>query len=1227
MTSNQPKTPVHSHPLSPEQALPPSRGRRTRGTTQDVESNNLKPANNYFTLKAQLEQQTSAVEPNDGASWDGSMRGYGKARSIDVPGASAASRKASATSLAGTWDSQSPQTTAQPPLFIAGSSKDALNSTAGGAARRAPRRGPDLLVITEADQPTFGLSQTAATQILSTRWHEQSDEAIHSAIANINLASPSAPSRDSHGDSSYMSILRVLSNTMHNLSQVRMELEENLRSLKEKEAARRVRAEAVVRELESSNQDVAKRIQAIFAEDDEVLSHQIRKQQSRLSLVESLSEAIADDVIISRSFEENSTPIISTSVPPSTLRSQLDRRKGQPLNSHSQVSSDSTVSTVTVVSVDPKDEAQRGVHQQRGQHLPQPQPQQRPDRPSSSIGDWMGTLWGRGKPKSQSRVSSPSIQSQSSASVGAGDSDANSTSRSQSQSQSQPDSANEGRTAPVPDHQRRPNRPRRSSKSVFGTLGISILNPIPSPPSASVDAKKHAHIVGDASSVAATATTTTTTITTATTTAAATATPPAAEAGATTISIISDGASIRSSDTNAARSANSLAPSLMASPSPLQPTFNPTAIPAAPHLTTTTTSLLNPATAADGTSITSTTFEEEIALPIMRQGASLRAIANATRVMTNDPGSILADQGRESGELIKKLAMELIRNAREKGVVFRERPNLGKERRDHRGEYHYHHYHGGVDGSGGELVATLSPSAGGAPDAALTLKHALALNGHGGVGKEGAGGGGGKGLDKGRRSTPSLRQFAAPFALSPYLFSSFMNQQQRKSSSSSSSSDPTSSSSSPSNPHSRNTPSSLSSVYDSANINSIIRQGLPSTALGTTAGIAGLPQPPSMAPFGAQKPLSVPLESIIPATAKPPTHYLSKSYYTPLASKDFRSRFAGSAIHHPHRHPSFGSDTGFVGSPPGDRSLSPTGHLRGLSQDQEMLRDRYGFIYDVSQYDLLLLVRARECGSTAPACLTGVRIADRAEDNLWPGGGGSGGAVSVDSEGEEDREEGEEGEGGKPIRNGKIEIEIVKGHCDCDGSGVPPPKPNHEEDEEGGEGVGENGETGGEGGETRSLSAKSIKSRSSSKSRKATRPPMNRANTNSSHVNKSSNGGHATPQALPASSILVVTQSTPRHVCANTIRKLLDQLIEIHDQNQKSQRKEWDAFVKQRGKVIRANVTTSVGGAKAHTAGVSGLAGAAAILGLGLSNEDEDELSHTEGLIGFAQLGTSSERR
>jgi small G protein signaling modulator 3 len=102
------------------------------------------------------------------------------------------------------------------------------------------------------------------------------------------------------------------------------------------------------------------------------------------------------------------------------------------------------------------------------------------------------------------------------------------------------------------------------------------------------------------------------------------------------------------------------------------------------------------------------------------------------------------------------------------------------------------------------------------------------------------------------------------------------------------------------------------------------------------------------------------------------------------------------------------------------------------------------------------------------------------------------------------------------------------------------------------------------------------------------------------------------------SSILSVDSDTPRHVCPNTIRRLLAELTEIHDVRQASKRKEWDSYVRQRAKV---RITKSNQGNTVP----SMLSGSPAFHGLQTADDDE-ELSHSEGLIGFAQLGLSSSR-
>lgn len=258
------------------------------------------------------------------------------------------------------------------------------------------------------------------------------------------------------------------------------------------------------------------------------------------------------------------------------------------------------------------------------------------------------------------------------------------------------------------------------------------------------------------------------------------------------------------------------------------------------------------------------------------------------------------------------------------------------------------------------------------------------------------------------------------------------------------------------------------------------------------------------------------------------------------------------------------------------------------------MTDRYGFMYDVALYDVLLLIRARECGNSAPACLTGVKIADREEDNSWP----------------EDEDSASIGAGsGSGRGRGRDSIEIVKGKCLCD----------VEADVKS---VG-SGERGGGVEEGTDVQSSSVKSRSSSKSRKRSSTVF--SSTATTTTNSSSSVGAATGSTSLATSILSVNDDTPRHACANTIRKLLDQLTEIHDQQQAAQQKEWNVFVKQRSRIkASSNKPSSSIQPTSTTNTILGLS-----IGLDLSNEDDDadELGHTEGLINFAQLGHSSERR
>ncbi|CAA7267521.1 unnamed protein product [Cyclocybe aegerita] len=941
-------TPVHSHPLLPEEL--PSRGRRSRAQPS---SSDVRPAStaNYFTLKAQLEQDAS-----DSPNWDGSVRGYGKTEKrgpIEV-------NRTPSSSLSALWDRQPTTTSKTPPLFIVGSAHD----------RSVTQGNPEVLIT--GDSELEGVPSAVSGQILATKWHTYSDEAIQTAISKVG---PSESPADAPNHP-YHTALRVLSSAVQNLSRARLELEEARKALQEKEVVRRKRADELLKELRPSEQEIAKRVvQSLFTDDDET-EHQVHRKQSALSLAESLAEAVADEVPLSRSLPD------SRPHPLSPMAEETSALLDEP--------SEVEVST-------PKESAPIPTLEDDGPGEPTIVPSKlKQERPS--IGDWMGTWWSKGKPRER-----------------------------------MPAGSDEGPPPPPPEAPpnglaiKRANR-RRSAKSVFGTLGISILNP--SLPSSSASSRRSV-VVDD------TAASDTTSI-------------KSGRSG-------KSGRSARSAYTNTFSTAAS------ALSSPIQISFAPSL--AVPLITTVIESI----TPTQPLSTKGSSTEEPPYL--VMQGATLRAIANATRVMTNDPSSVLADQGKETSPLIAQLALDLIRNARDEGVTFRERPKECKEAKpaDHPTEV--------VDRSG--VTATMSPATGSA-DAAMILNRTLTAQT--------------EGLKKHKTRKTSIMQVSSPFA-SP-LFGSFMAQQQKK---------PLSvaigSSSSARNDVSASTPRA---------------NGPSTTSVATTSTV--------------RKPLSVPLESIIPATAKPPTQYLSRTY-TPLTARDFRFTI------------------------PLPQSASKYTIYHG-EKDHRPLTDRYGFMYDVSQYDVLLLLRAKECGNTAPACLTGVKIADREENNSWP-----------DDEEEETRTAAQYG-AGTPFRSSRARARAT---------------------------------------DSKSIS---IKSRSSSKSRRRS--------------SVATSGATSSPLVASTTSILSVNSDTPRHACANTVRHLLNELTEIHDQRQAARRKEWDAFVKQRSKAKHMKVNTGTSTASSVAAGL-GAGGAAAILGLGTEGE-EDELSHSEGLIGFAQLGLSANR-
>ncbi|KAI9433667.1 TBC-domain-containing protein, partial [Lactarius indigo] len=953
----QVSTPVHSHPLLAEEA--PSRGRRARLVPREPEAPsadtiNAASAHHYFTLRERLDVDAQAGSRHVHATWDGSVRAYAKA---DRAHTTTGIRDTSVTRqpLPTVWDH--PQEHA--PMFVVGSSKDhlAVNNTT---------RTADLITID-------GLLPGAASRILATQWHDYSDEAIQSAISAISV-SESPASVSGHP---YHTALRVLSSAVHNLTKVRREMEESLRVIQEKEHARRQRAHELMKELQHSDRNIARRVvQSLFTDDDEGM-HKVERSQSHMSLTDTLSEAMGDAVIFPR-FEEPRGPgaetptasKITITPPPGSLSTQTTSPDELEAYAPSQ---------------DPDHGDASSIHStgKLSQNAPS-LGSTKSDR--SGFGDWMGSWWAKPRPK-HGRPPLPSL-------------------RGDEASESDlpfPQEPPEGVPPPSPSVTKHGRR--KVSRSVFGTLGFSILNPVPGSPG-----KRRRHLsVSDA--------------------------PPPAQS-----------------------SADAEVPKLpTAVSSPVTSTFAlPT--PAAPSLTT---ELQHSVIPSREPSLHSTRAAGER----QPQGSALRAIVNATRVMTSDSNSVLVEHGFGTSALIGSLAFELVKRAREEAVEIRA---PSKEKRDRKYDREHEQITNPkatiVKNSGVDVTATLNRALSGSEDVP-TVKAKL-------------------------RTTTSFSISGQGFA-SP-LLGTFLQQQQRRP-----------------NAHADRSLRSNTNPADSSQ---------PAQSNATPS------QPPT------RKNASVPLESIFPATSKPPTEYLSRAY-TPLTARDFRPSMVGPL------------------------ALPPLPTHRA---DSEPLVDRFGFMYDVALYDLLLLVRARTCRCAAPACLTGVKIADRTEDE-W-------------SDDEADRDV----------------IEIVKEPCSCTGETELPARPP---------------------------------SRASMRS--ALRQSSTASGIPADAVSISTSAGPARPAATSASAsteILAVGPDTPRHVCANVLRGLLGELTAIHDERQAAQRKDWDAFVRARRR-SRSHATA----AASSTPGNAKAGGAAALLGLD-GPVAEDELAHSDGLIGIAQLGLSAGR-
>ncbi|KAH8118089.1 TBC-domain-containing protein [Phellopilus nigrolimitatus] len=977
MTST-PSTPfatsfADTHPLSPN--LQPVGGRRGRFKQTLADAEDAQPGTNYFTLKAQAEQGNAFL-----SEWSSSKRDKKAAGKTEGCGGAAGTDAgvSSDRPLAYLWETR-PRS--KPSVVINAARED---SDTHSSLTQDSSAGRSLAV-----QETGEFGPVTASQVLATKWHELSDMQIEATVSKYSTSRSSSKV----STQSYQSVLRVLSAALEDISIERNELDKVRSLLEDRDKTLRGKAERAVNNLPYSDREVGRRIfDSLFSEVEETRAIEIRpvtKRTSFLSLAQSLNEALSEDVHMKPSSAEEAEDAIRTpdgrtdnDVPDPMLQSDLSEGSSAPKeNTLSRTDSFVSGSLPSSISSAPPDSNTAST-----------------ERPA--ISKWMGTWWAKDKSKRER----PPLLIGTQAVDEEGSKDLRSLASSPV--------VDSPTLIRVPSRTEKPAR-RKPSKSVFGSLGFSIMNPAIS------SSAKAPSSVGEI----------------------AVADPQPQE--------IENAGSIHSVLT-----------------SPVHDI--PPATPIPPQLTKS----IEPSDAETASSLALSSIKETDP----QQGAALQAIVNATRVMTKDPASILADQGHETGELVARLAMSLVANAREEGIIFR---GKAREKRQLKSDLP-----GAVEGS---LPKGLFDSPVHA-DVKTSLSRTLSAQ---------------PTVSRGRR-----RQSASPLFGGP-LFGPFIAEQQRKIS------------------------NAVEVVQKSAGIVP------PKQVGGSSQQPSGDPQPSLQS--SSQKPRSVPLDSIIPETAKPPTQYLSKRYVS-LTSKDFKTsvQISTTSSRYSRRHDDPGS---------------------------EPLTDRYGFIYDVSQYDALLLRRAEECLNAAPACLTGVKIADRCEEDEWS----------------------------DEVETDQNVLEVVRGECGCEGTFDTSSN-----------------------GRAQSMDKESVRSASSQARIDESKSPSLRRRPSTVSSRRRS-GTVMNPIASKSlMSILSVDSDVPNHVCEKRIRFMLHNLTEIHDEQQDTRRKSWDAFIKQRSKARNKNLPTV-------TSSSNNAGGAAAILGLGTS-VDEEELVHSDGLIGFSGMGYSLSR-
>ncbi|KIJ50927.1 hypothetical protein M422DRAFT_27057 [Sphaerobolus stellatus SS14] len=1087
--------PVDSHPLSSEDVKSGRHPARRRAKAKEERGEpQLRPATSYFTLKRPVPEQ---IEPpkeyahntyspsyanRTTTDWDGSVRGFSKRRGSNAssskdhlapPDMIRASTSTRASTLSMVWDKPSV------PLFIVGSSKssDGFAAIPSGPSLQRP-----IFTLSPSrngtpSKPTIhDLPLRAASHVLSTPFHTLDDSDVQTAISDLSVLSEEEHVSVAHP---YHSALRVLSEAVDKLTKARIDLEEGRRKLVEKQT--RIR-EATMSSLNHNSEDQMafhQSVLAILDEPDDFDTERISKEGyiaenhedageshivDQMSLRESLSAALSEDL----------TPTLHDPSPlPTTAPADLLVK----INASNSISNSNELLTPTVEGVlftpileDSEYVStplanpvfQTTASPKAGDRLgPTPKPSK--SRANSVSSDWMawfgkGAL-GKAQSKQQAKPETPTIE------AGAPE----------SQSLGADYTASESDSAA-----KTPNRHTEQEGGIQEAVADLSLTPKPAKDGGRATLRLASGMLnvfrfGSSS-------------------------PQFQSSGSA--STTPSQKAIHGRKTAVSINTKSVPPSALNSPNlgafPLPPPLlaPPITSPTAANVTTdskkddtrTLAQISVAETAAsimetDETSMISSgrTVPEQTADEMIKiQGSSLRALCNATRVMSSEPASILMDRGEDISPLISKLAWELVSHVRDSRISFREPAKLKPRPR--------------LSAAVSEVTVEKDneDDKDTKPKRRNKGRLSLSLSGSGAINSV---------IEKPRKSS-ALGNLASPLLVA---FGA----------------------------SSKSKPPPLS-LRDDTSSNTV---SVPSGPNGSSTTSSGAPAPN----------ISVALESIIPATAKPPTQYLARTY-TSLVSPDFKPPS------------SFG---GFRG----DRFA-----IRRDAEGREPITDRYGFVYEISSYDVLLLDRALRARNSAPGCLTGIKVADREESDDW-----------MDDEADRPKE-----------------FEVIRGTCDCV-DGIRPQDSVLEMRQK--DGAGEN--------EAASMI-------STSSSRRSGKRPSDAFKSQQS-LSLSVPLKIANLELLPPAEEGVLV---PTHACPNTVHTLVNSITEVHDEKQAKLKADWDVFLRSRrdSKPVKASNMANMARSAASS-------GAATFLGLqssGTEDEDLADLRQSEGLVGFSQMGLSA---